>query len=65
MPKLKTYKALRKRIKITKNKKIFIKKGGQDHFNAREPGKTTKNKRSRKALSKSNFKAVKKLIPNF
>lgn len=63
MPKLKTYKALRKRIKITKNKNILIKKGGQDHFNARESGKTTKNKRASKNLSKTNFKVVKKLIP--
>lgn len=63
MPKLKTYQALNKRLKITKNKKILIKKGGQDHFNAREPGKTTMKKRSHKAFSKSNLNAVKKLIP--
>lgn len=63
MPKLKTYKALRKRVRITKGKNILIKKGGQDHFNARESGKITKNKRRRKQLSKKNLKAVKKLIP--
>lgn len=63
MPKLKTYQALRKRIKITKKKKILIKKGGQDHFNARESGKITKSKRCKKPLSKSNLKIVKKLIP--
>jgi len=63
MPKLKTYQALSKRLKFTKNKKILIKKSGQNHFNARESGKITMKKRSHKALSKSNIKAVKKLIP--
>jgi len=63
MPKLKTYKSLKKRVKITKNNKVLVKKGGQDHFNARESGKTTKNKRRKKSLGKENLSAVKKLIP--
>jgi ribosomal protein L35 len=64
MPKLKTYQALRKRIKITKKKKILIKAGGQDHFNARESSRTTMGKRRRKTLHKTNLNAVKKLIHN-
>jgi ribosomal protein L35 len=63
MPKLKTYKALRKRIKITGKKKIMFKISGRDHFNARESSKTTMSKRSNQILSKTNNKAVNKLIP--
>lgn len=41
----KTYKALAKRVKVTKNGKILKRKAGQDHFNTRESGKVTRNKR--------------------
>ena len=44
--KLKTHKALAKRFKLTKNKKMIKRKAGQDHFNSRENGKTRRNKRS-------------------
>ncbi|PIZ99141.1 MAG: 50S ribosomal protein L35 [Candidatus Komeilibacteria bacterium CG_4_10_14_0_2_um_filter_37_10] len=43
--KLKTRKALVKRIKVTKNKKIKVRAGAQDHFNARQTGKKKRNKR--------------------
>jgi len=45
MPKLKTRKVISKRVRVTKSGKIKIKRGGQDHFNARESGNTTRNKR--------------------
>ncbi|MBT7553351.1 50S ribosomal protein L35 [bacterium] len=61
--KLKTNKALKKRVKITGKKKVLIRTGGQDHFNSRESGKVKRNKRSNKQLSKSNAKHVKKLLP--
>lgn len=41
----KTYKTLSKRVKVTKNGKILKRKAGQDHFNTRESGKVTRNKR--------------------
>mgnify|MGYP001568108699 CR=1 FL=1 len=41
----KTYKALAKRVKVTKNGKVLKRKAGQDHFNTRESGKVTRNKR--------------------
>ena len=44
MPKMKTHKATAKRIKITRNKKIIQRTAGQNHFNSRESGKTTRNK---------------------
>ncbi|OGY88963.1 MAG: hypothetical protein A3B30_04045 [Candidatus Komeilibacteria bacterium RIFCSPLOWO2_01_FULL_52_15] len=61
--KLKTRKSVRKRIKITGTKKIRIRAGGQDHFNARESGKVTINKRRDKILSKSNANHIKRTIP--
>ncbi|RJQ35433.1 hypothetical protein C4566_00740 [Candidatus Parcubacteria bacterium] len=61
--KLKTKKLVSKRIKLTSKKKMIIRSGGQDHFNARESGKVTKNKRRDKQLSKANVKTVKELLP--
>lgn len=61
--KLKTKKLLSKRVKITGKKKIMIRRGGQDHFNSRESGKVTKNKRRDHELSSVNKAAVKKLLP--
>lgn len=48
MPKLKTVKSISKRVKVSKGKKrrIILRTPGQDHFNARESGKVTRNKRS-------------------
>jgi len=45
MGKIKTHKATAKRFRITRTGKILQRTGGQDHFNAREPGKVTRNKR--------------------
>jgi ribosomal protein L35 len=61
--KLKTKKALRKRIRLTSGKKIMIRAGGQDHFNSREGGKTTRNKRRDKTIANVNVRAVKQLLP--
>jgi len=61
--KLKNKKALKKRVKITGRKKILIRTGGQDHFNSRESGKITRNKRRDKEISDVNVKNVKKLLP--
>lgn len=63
MPKLKTHKNVAKRIRVTKNKKFKIRACGQDHFNARESGKTTKNKRMDKTLSSVNSGNIRKLLP--
>ena len=61
--KLKTKKLLKKRVKVTGKKKVLIRNGGQNHFNARESSKVTKNKRRDKQISSANMKNVKKLLP--
>ena len=61
--KLKTHKALSKRLKITKTGKVLKRTAGQDHFNGRETGKVTRNKRSDKQFSATHARAVKTLMP--
>ncbi len=63
MPKLKTHKSIAKRVKQTKTGKIIIRKGGQDHFNSRERGNTTTNKRRDITLSNTEKKNIRKLLP--
>ncbi|MDD3284702.1 MAG: 50S ribosomal protein L35 [Patescibacteria group bacterium] len=62
MGKLKTFKALTKRVKITKSGKIIARAKGQDHFNTTESGNKTRNKRRDKSLSKSISKNMKKYL---
>ena len=45
MPKVKTHQGTAKRIRKTKTGKLMARSTGQDHFNSRESGKVTKNKR--------------------
>ncbi|MGC9048842.1 MAG: hypothetical protein ACP5IX_01310 [Patescibacteria group bacterium] len=47
-----------KRVKITKKKKILHRACGQDHFNAKESSKITKNKRRERKISKSFHKTI-------
>lgn len=61
--KLKTHKALKKRVRITAKKKVVIRTSGQDHFNSRETGKVKRNKRRDKELASVNNKNVKQLLP--
>lgn len=62
--KMKTKKAFAKRIKVTKNGKMLIRKGGQDHFNARDNGKATAGKRRDNAMSESYRHSLKSLLPH-
>ncbi len=61
MPKAKTHQGTAKRFRKTKSGKIMHRVSGQDHFNTRETGKTTKNKRRDVTLSSANNR-LKQLI---
>lgn len=63
MPKLKTHKSAAKRIRITKTGKAIKRAAGQDHFNSRERGITTMNKRRDVSLSKESAKQVRSMMP--
>lgn len=58
MGKLKTKKSISKRFRITRNKKLIHRTAGQDHFNARESGKTTRSKRADRSFSESHKKTL-------
>ncbi len=62
MPKLKTYKALTKRVRKTKNGKMITRSKGQDHFNTRDNGKNKRNKRRDQKLSKTVSKSLQKYL---
>lgn len=61
--KLKTHKASAKRLLITKSGKILKRAAGQGHFNSRERGLTTMNKRRDLSLAKELTKTAKRLMP--
>ncbi len=63
MPKIKTHKATVKRFKKTGSGKLAQRKCGQDHFNARETGKTKRIKRSDILTTKTLEKTIKQLTP--
>lgn len=62
--KLKTRKTISKRVKVSnaKKKTLQTRKAGQDHFNARENGKTKRNKRGSAGVSKTNQRNVKRAL---
>lgn len=60
--KLKTQKSISKRFQVTKEKKVLHRASGQDHFNARENGKTIKNKRRDKTMGGRYVKIIKGAI---
>lgn len=65
MGKLKTQKAVVKRIRVTKTGKVMKKHAGQDHFNSRESGKTTRHKRRATKLTGQVAQNAKILIHQF
>lgn len=63
MPKIKTHQATVKRFKKTGTNKLVQRKSGQDHFNARETGNTTRHKRLDISTTKTLAKTIKMLTP--
>lgn len=49
-------------MRVSPTGKILHRTMGQDHFNSRETGKVTKNKRRDQTLSKTNDK-LKRILP--
>ncbi len=71
MPKMKTHNAIDKRFKVKKKRKqpngtnvakVIKCTDGRGHFNARENGKTKRNKRSDKTMSPSMHKTILRAI---
>jgi len=62
MTKLKTRKALLKRIKITGRGKFMKRHTHQDHINAKDSGNKTRNKRKETGVSSSYRKIIKESL---
>ncbi len=62
--KQKTSKTVSKRFKKTKSGKLLKRKGGQGHFNSRESGKVTRNKRRDLEVSAVFVRSIKALMPH-
>jgi len=62
--KQKTHKAISKRVRVTKTGKLLKRTSGQDHFNSRESGKVTRNKRRDKQVPYTLEKNIKTFIPH-
>lgn len=60
--KLKTHKALAKRVRVTKTGKVMKRRAGQAHFNSRSSGKITRKKRRDQPLSEAHAKAIQTLL---
>lgn len=60
---MKTHKATAKRVRITSTGKVIKRKAGQDHFNSRESGNVTRNKRTDLQMAKTLQKTIKSLLP--
>ncbi len=58
MGKLKTKKSIAKRFRVTRNDKVIHRASGQGHFNGRESGNTTREKRTDKVLAKTHTKLI-------
>lgn len=63
MPKVKTHKGAAKRFRKTKTGKLLHRASGQDHFNSRERGETTMNKRRDSSLHSTHHKNITQLVP--
>lgn len=63
MPKMKTRKSVAKRVKVTVRKKVMRRDVGQDHFNARESGKTTRSKRRDFQVFKTDAENILRNLP--
>jgi ribosomal protein L35 len=62
MPKMKTRKSVKKRVKTTRTGKVLILSQGINHFNGKMSGNTRRAKRGKKTLG-VNFSDVQKALP--
>jgi large subunit ribosomal protein L35 len=60
---MKTHKAMSKRVRITRTGKVLKRKAGQGHFNSRESGNVTRNKRTDVAFGVTIRRALKAMMP--
>ena len=57
----KVHNAMAKRFKVTTTGKVLKRAAGQDHYNARESGNTTRSKRRDVQMSESYGRTIRRL----
>lgn len=60
---MKTRKSVTKRVRVTAGRKVMRRDVGQDHFNARESGKTTRSKRRDFVVFKTDAENILRNLP--
>jgi len=63
MPKLKTHKGTKARVKITGRGKVVAMRSGKRHLNAKKSGKRTRQGRRDLILAKTEADRIKRLLP--
>lgn len=63
MPKVKTKKALAKRVKVTKSGKILYSKAGRRHLTGHKTAKRTRQLRKKGQVKKVNWQGLKTALP--
>lgn len=63
MPKLKTHKGIKKRVKVTKSGKIKSRKGFKSHILTKKSSKRKRQLKKPKMMNKTHQKKYKKLLP--
>jgi len=59
---MKTTKFATKRLRLTRQGKVLFRPGRQNHFNAKESGNATRQKRGFQIMGKSQAKVFKKIL---
>lgn len=64
MPKLKTHRGAKKRVKITATGKIMVKGAGVRHILTKKNRKRVRNGQKMRTLNNTDAKMIKRLVPN-
>ena len=62
MPKLKTHKGIKKRVRLTANGKITRSKAGRRHILSKKKGKRLRQMRRKLSISEQELKRIKTLL---
>ena len=62
MPKIKTHKSLKKRVRVTKGKKVLRTRAGKSHLMSGTASKTRRKLKRAKVVSKADTKRMHRLL---
>lgn len=62
MPKAKTNKAVKKRVKVTKNGKVLLNRAGKGHLLSKKSAKRRRHLRKKRVAAEMDAKRLKKML---